>query len=269
MGASPSQVREDLSLFVGFVGSFVLRTVTAPAERWLRKSCGVCICGRGPHSGAVLATERGLTWREVQTRLDATGSNAQLMALAALRLLGWHLLQPVSFALIFFSWSDKINGLQIGLGAAVLTRELLYLLCALVATATRPAFLMVDPLATWFSGAQTEVIMYTLMPEKFLGWYLAGTDETRKRRFNSYCTAIILFDVCGLLALYFSFSGKSPLPAPLIACYLVSAVSFFTLPCLAVLVLLAEMTGLLPNGGVRGTAGAPLDVPLEPDSSPG
>eukprot|EP00434_Breviolum_minutum_P020131 symbB.v1.2.017751.t1/scaffold1390.1/size121990/8 len=237
-------------------------------EAWCRRACHICVCGRGSGEGAILASERGLTWREAKARLDA-GDEVQLIALAALRLLTWHWLQPVAYALLLYSWSDDAYfgqswNLQAVLAAAVLLREGMYFSCSLLALMRCPSFLLIDIAATWRSGARGEAFACVMMPEKFLGWYLQGARPSPNsiRRFNSYCGVILLLDGCSFLALWAGISGWTTRPpVPLIVCYSVTAASFLTIPLWATSILLARAAGILPGEGRRHDNDS-LDVPL-------
>lgn len=224
--------QEDICLLSAFLSAFVLRGGMGSVEKWLNSTFLICRWDRGPGASPILASERGITWREARARLDAR-YNTPLIALCAARLVLWHWLQPVSFVLIYFSWRDELHSeIQQLLALAVLLRETLYFLCSLVALLLSPAFLLADIGASWRSGARAEVIAYVLMPEKYLGWYLAES-EVARHRFNIYCAIVILLDLCGLMALWSSFSGRSELPAPLAGCYVVTTVSLLVPACWA------------------------------------
>ncbi|CAE8587984.1 unnamed protein product [Polarella glacialis] len=284
--ASPAAGRQEVSMVVGFLTSYVLRATSGALEAWLRKSCHLCICGRGHGSAAVLASERSLTWLEAKARLDAT-EDLPLLALAGLRLVFWHWLQPVAFALLLYSWSDDVyfgsdssspggsGRLQAVLACAVLVREILYFVCSVLAAAKRPAFLLIDVAATWRSGAKGEAIASVLMPEKFLGWYLLGAAPSAgaSRRFNLYCMSVLILDGCSLLALWAGLAGwTAQPPLPLAICYSVTTVSLLAMPCWAFILLALGWAGIHPDFGfgrrVHGLSGqaAPLDIPLEPTS---
>lgn len=267
MWLSPIQGRQDLGMLAGFFASYLLRGATSSFEKFCRTHCYVCICGRDSDASAVLAGERGLSWRVARTRLSGV-HDGPLIAVAALRLVLWHLMQPVCFFLILYSWSDKITSqLQQLLAVAVLLREILYLTCTLVALITSPAFLLIDIAGTWRTGAFGEVIVYVLMPEKFLGWYISGAEPAFRRRFNAYFTLVLMLDVCGLLALYLGAAGVAELPVPLAACYCVTTVSLLALPCWAFGLLLLRHLGALAAFPVPvdiGTsASVRLDMPTE------
>eukprot|EP00913_Durusdinium_trenchii_P009673 g9090.t1 len=72
-------------------------------------------------------------------------------------------MQPITYALLLYSWSDdayfgKTWNLQAVLAAAVLLREVLYFICTLFALVQCPAFLLIDLAATWRSGARGEAV---------------------------------------------------------------------------------------------------------------
>ncbi|CAE7237392.1 Slc4a1, partial [Symbiodinium necroappetens] len=113
------------------------------------------------YEAAVLASERGLSWREAKARLDAT-DDFQLNVLAALRLVFWHWMQPAAYVLLLYGWSDdpyfrSRSDFQVVMAIAVLVREVLYFGCTVLALVRCPAFLLVDVIATWRSGARGEV----------------------------------------------------------------------------------------------------------------
>ncbi|CAK9034129.1 unnamed protein product [Durusdinium trenchii] len=265
---TPEKAQQEVNLLVGFLASYAFRALTSSAEAWLRRTCHLCICGRLAREGAVLASERGLTWREAKVRLDSS-DDLQILALATLRLLAWHWMQPITYALLLYSWSDdayfgKTWNLQAVLAAAVLLREVLYFICTLFALVQCPAFLLIDLAATWRSGARGEAFACVMMPEKFLGWYMQGSvpSPLAVRRFNSYCAVVLLLDGCSVLALWAGLSGwTSRPPVPLLVCYSVTTLSFIAIPCWATSILLARATGVLPPVGHRNDSDS-LDIPL-------
>ncbi|CAE7946888.1 Slc4a10 [Symbiodinium sp. KB8] len=160
-GLSPAKTRQEISMLVGFLASYVLRGATSFVEGFLRRACHACVCGRGVAEAAVLASERGLSWREAKARLDAT-DDFQLNVLAALRLVFWHWMQPAAYVLLLYGWSDdpyfrSRSDFQVVMAIAVLVREVLYFGCTVLALVRCPAFLLVDVIATWRSGARGEV----------------------------------------------------------------------------------------------------------------
>lgn len=217
---------------MAFLSAFILRGGMGSLEKWVKRTFLICSWDRGPDASAILANERGVTWREARARLDAR-YNTPLVGLCAARLLLWHWLQPISFFLIYYRWSAELRSdVQHLFALAVLLRESLYFVCTLVALVLSPVFLLADIGATWRSGAQGEVIAYVFAPEKYLGWYLAET-EVARHRFNIYCAIVFFLDFCGLCALWSSLSGQSELPAPLAGCYVVTAVSLLVPACWA------------------------------------
>lgn len=243
---SPEQGKQELGLLVGFLSAYILRASTSFLEKWLIHNCQACTFGRS--GSAVLAVERGMAWSEASDRLG--GAQSEIVSLAACRLIFWHWLQPLCFAAIFYSWSKELSFLQLCLGCAVLARELLYFGCSLLALGLCPAYLLVDVMATWCSGARGETIAFVLMPEKFLGWYMLGQhpDSRAKKVYNIYFALVLLLDCCGLLALYAGYASWSPWPPlPIAACYGVNAVSALCLPIWATVLIIVQMNTRPPE----------------------
>jgi hypothetical protein len=65
-------------------------------------------------------------------------------AIAVLRLFFWHLMQPVLYIWILYSYYDQLDWSQQLLGACVGVREALYVLLLLWGVCYRPAFLLVN-----------------------------------------------------------------------------------------------------------------------------
>lgn len=257
-------------MLVGFLASYVLRGATSFVEGFLRRACHACVCGRGVAEAAVLASERGLSWREAKARLDAT-DDFQLNVLAALRLVFWHWMQPAAYVLLLYGWSDdpyfrSRSDFQVVMAIAVLVREVLYFGCTVLALVRCPAFLLVDVIATWRSGARGEAFASVMMPEKFLGWYLQGAvpSQAASRRFNSYCCAVLLLDGCSFLALWACFAGWTARPpVPIMVCYGITTLSLVAIPSWAFAIIAARAIGILPENGAQGRRSTDaLDVPL-------
>ncbi|CAJ1339988.1 unnamed protein product [Effrenium voratum] len=125
--------------------------------------------------------------------------------------------------------------------------QVLYFGCTLLALVHCPAFLLWDIAATWRSGARGEAFASVMMPEKFLGWYMQGSSPTQSaiRRFNMYCSLVLLLDICGLFALWAGLAGWTATPpVPLLICYSVTALSLLAVPLWAAVILAARAAGL-------------------------
>ena len=83
-----------------------------------------------------------LSWDEALKALDYKPCMGR--AVGALRLVFWHWMQPVMYAVTFYAYWDTIDSTQKTLGLVVGAREALYLLCTLVALWRKPIFLLVN-----------------------------------------------------------------------------------------------------------------------------
>lgn len=250
MSIKPLPSTGDIVSLIVFLASFVLRGTLSYIEKRFPggSQCSLHELGQGPRASAILANERGVTWREARARLDAR-SNLPLFALCFIRLVLWHWLQPISFCFIYNTWTyDLGSTFQQSLAIAGLLREALYFGCTLAALYSRPAFLLTDIGATWHGGARGEVIAYVLMPEKYLGWYLSDCQGSQ-RGFRVYCAIIVLLDLCSFIALCSSIFGSTDLPTPLALCYLVTSVSFLTLPFAFIFVVVLQRASCMPSSG--------------------
>ena len=155
---------------------------------------------------------------------------------AAVRLLLWHYMQPLMYAVAFFVYFDRIDTLQQRLGYAVLAREIYYLVQATAVVFYHPAYLLVSmpatlrddiqmsPLKYFYFRGSFGAFMYVIMPEKAVGAALATGVASLgyEGRGIPQCTSFLLYiigaatfllDLCGIAALLAAvFSGNMPLP---------------------------------------------------------
>lgn len=131
---------------------------------------------------------------------EANGLNHGRSVLAgAVKFLFWHVAQPMSYFLVFSTYSPELGDAQVWLGCAVALREAVYLLMVLACVCVNPAFLLVDVGASvslelrkeasrtsldddteeptkpgdYVSG-YTLLGLYAIAPEKFVAFALFG-----------------------------------------------------------------------------------------------
>lgn len=103
------------------------------------------------------------------------GWNANtLYAVAFLRLLFFHLLQPIAYIFVLWLYSDVISSLQLIFGCGVAVRECIYLLATIIALYVQPSFLLVNISAGWktksipLHARLLFILLYCTMPDKFV-----------------------------------------------------------------------------------------------------
>eukprot|EP00746_Dinoflagellata_sp_MGD_P138555 gnl/MRDRNA2_/MRDRNA2_72186_c0_seq2.p1 gnl/MRDRNA2_/MRDRNA2_72186_c0~~gnl/MRDRNA2_/MRDRNA2_72186_c0_seq2.p1 ORF type:complete len:280 (+),score=21.80 gnl/MRDRNA2_/MRDRNA2_72186_c0_seq2:85-924(+) len=119
---------------------------------------------------------------------------------ALVRLLFWHWMQPLAYAVVFYAYSDVLSGLQLLLGLAVLGREALYVLFTLLAMLLCPAYLLFSPVR----AQKRDAFMYFAMPEKFVVIVILNKLSCRCSLDKLACpvTSLIgLIDLCAVAAL--------------------------------------------------------------------
>ena len=129
--------------------------------------------------------------------LDELGWNQSTgISVALLRCFLWHLMQPVMYFWVLYSFGDKIDPLQTKLGYVVAAREAVYVLLVLYGACCRATFLLVNLNArsNWEARLQ-EKLMYVLAPEKTVVMMLMGEGFVRWTMF------IVACDCCGAAAL--------------------------------------------------------------------
>merc|ERR1711871_971117 len=124
-----------------------------------------------------------------------------------MRLLFWHLLQPIAYAVVLTAYASKISRTQFALALIVGGREISYVLVVLFALDVHPAFLLVDLTAdvrgmldngkcrksTVSGGALWERCFlprfaFVVMPEKWVLWTVR-----RFLRASVMCLLVSLF----------------------------------------------------------------------------
>lgn len=131
--------------------------------------------GLGSGEGATIdealgdSRDTGLSWGKAVQKSGLNGLGAVVVAM--LRLLGWHLMQPTLYWWALWSYWDIIDHLQLIFGVIVGVREGIYALLCFIAVCVRPAYLLVDVMATATSATPDKRIaiwLYVLAPEKFV-----------------------------------------------------------------------------------------------------
>jgi hypothetical protein len=116
------------------------------------------------------------TWEKAVQKNDGacTGSCAGLVAF--LRLVGWHLLVPISYLIFLALLYDEIDVYQLVFAIIVAVRMLISILFTLACTKINPAFLLVDVSASMkqtdaiphWDGGDTFLWLYLFAPEKYV-----------------------------------------------------------------------------------------------------
>jgi len=167
-----------------------------------------------------------------------------------IKLLLWHLLQPVMYIYVFLTAYSTLDTVQQRLGSFVLLRESLYLLALLACVVANPAFLLVDVSASarddprfgvHVHSGYTFLARYVLAPEKYVVGALFGTVKICGRKVADCWdwSVSYLFDLCALGALTAGVATDGGLPLVLFVGYAASAVAA------------VSITGVLLADGVK------------------
>jgi hypothetical protein len=167
-----------------------------------------------------------------------------------IKLLLWHLLQPVMYIYVFLTAYSTLDTMQQRLGSFVLLRESLYLLALLACVVANPAFLLVDVSASarddprfgvHVHSGYTFLARYVLAPEKYVVGALFGTVKICSRKVADCWdwSVSYLFDLCALGALTAGVATDGGLPLVLFVGYAASAVAA------------VSITGVLLADGVK------------------
>lgn len=162
------------------------------------------------------------SWNEEREKLGYTMRMAVVVSVA--RIVAWHLLQPLLYALTFYCYSDEMVGVELILGFCVLLRELIYTTTVFIAIRKKPAVFLYSPKVNSLENN----IFYIAMPEKFILWEL--DDEGCVGSLFVYFTCAC--DICALAALILAFSHHRQW-GPLMIGYGVTAVSGIVFLCVA------------------------------------
>jgi len=179
------------------------------------------------------------TWQEMRQRLNFRPRRLAC-ATSAIRLILWHYLQAFMSGLIFWAYSDLMDGVQFGFGFVFLYRDVSYLVVATYTAWKHPAFLLFAPgRATW-----GEFFMYVICPEKLLlmgvsGAFLPGRSKIGVVVFVVLYRASRLADLCGATAFIYGLAHHQMWPV-LAVTYSVPVASLaYSVTCLAVTFLTA------------------------------
>jgi hypothetical protein len=237
--------REVLLLFLGAALPFLLRALQSFGLGKVYKLCKKkAFDGQDPLQEAVLPTDKELVgsnkvmmddlasvyagsegWDKAVVDLGWHKNTAR--AVGVLRLLFWHMMQPVMYCWVFFSFSDQINERMYHLGLVVMAREVTYVGLLACGLCRCPAFLLVNLEANdevfyrWCCKA-----FYVLTPERTVTYMVV---PPRPAAF--IYTFLMVTDICGLFALLIGagtggFRGPPGVfPAPLAVGYGATAVA--------------------------------------------
>lgn len=159
------------------------------------------------------------SWTETRLRLGF-GKRRLAVAVSVLRILFWHLLQPLFYLLVFYTYTDRMESeLLLGLGFAVALRELTYVVVVFACIAFKPGIFLYAPVEN-HCGTN---MAYVVCPEKFLLTFLL-TDTG-----FFLCLPICVMDLCSFGALLIMLLNQLYW-WPLFVGYGVTAVSGLVIP---------------------------------------
>lgn len=142
---------------------------------------------------------------------------------SAMRLIFWHMLQPIMYAFLLYAYSDVINDIQLKLGLIVAIRECIYFISIIIILFTLPSFLLVDIRAEddWCKFICI-LLFYTLTPDKYIIAILIRMLQEKVSGktfgfayyfFEKLCLCILLLlslmDCCGTAAFIIGLMNKS------------------------------------------------------------
>lgn len=244
MAPAPADMRNAVVLTIGVLVPYVLR-LTQP----LMTRRGGCLCqcrasirrgeadaltapagavqrsGGAPGPTMEQVWDRAMTWGDAVRKMGMRRECA--IALAVVRLLCWHWLQPLMYAITLYAYGDQIDHTQLVLGSIVAAREVLYALLVLVALVVNPVFLLMDLRATWYVYSEQPLLRvlcvtaYGFAPSKVMWMTVIPRDShpTVVAVGNGLTT---LLDMCSIGALVAGLV-KHRLPLALGVGYVVTA----------------------------------------------
>jgi hypothetical protein len=162
------------------------------------------------------------------------------LVLGTMRLLFWHLLQPLVYFYVLWLHYADFDSLQRGFGVAVGVREAGYLLTTLLCACANPAFLLVNVGTSVRSKEKYDVrflLVYVFAPEKFVVSAFHSTCASKSdREYEDGCDAIpgylclaklflvsLCLDLCSVGALVASVRSVT-VPLPLVLGYAMTAI---------------------------------------------
>lgn len=142
-----------------------------------------------------------LTWEEAsekipdweKTRARNGQSQCHAIALASLRLLCWHLLQPVVSAVVYVYYWGCLGHMQHALGAMVLLREAMYFVMMVRCALNKPAVLLVDVAASAGDRNYLFLFSYVLSPQRVVLSVLFPTEDWACWLFSDICSCVALY----------------------------------------------------------------------------
>lgn len=181
-----------------------------------------------------VCSQRSSSWSDMLAKTGQTHCRATTLAL--LRLLLWHIAQPVGYFVAFAINVSELSGLQLCLATAVCAREVVYLLATVACVLICPSFLVVDVRGSVrntkdnyrsYENGVRFLALYVLAPDK----YVFGALFTSLIKFgvghgvmHLVCIFSGIADFCGVAALSAGFVSRF-LPPELAVGYAATALA--------------------------------------------
>ena len=150
------------------------------------------------------------TWAEA--RQDRGLTERQAMSSSVTKLVMWHWIQPVPYLFVFWVFQGGLEQNQQIVGSIVAVREILYLGATLLACASCPSFLLLDPFTLWNEAASradrwVRLLAYVLTPHNYVVLCLANRFRSRARLFVMVGAVQVVADFASCYALFDLLTG--------------------------------------------------------------
>eukprot|EP01043_Picozoa_sp_COSAG02_P001379 COSAG02_NODE_29_length_51136_cov_346.293317_14_plen_512_part_00 len=151
------------------------------------------------------------SWAEA--RGDRGLTERQAVSSSVTKLFLWHWIQPVPYLFVLHVfWNSLDYGVQRVVGSIVAVREMLYLGATLLACASCPSFLLLDPFTLWNEATTradrwVRLLAYLLTPHNYVVLCLANRFRSRARLFVMVGAVQVMADFASCYALFDLLTG--------------------------------------------------------------
>ena len=160
-------------------------------------------------------------------------STRQAKSVAIVRLIGWHLSQPIGFLVALFSAVCRVTAHQRDISCYIAVRELLYLVAVLRAAHMCPAFLLLSLRTTWQTTSRWSrrlgyLCAYVFAPHHYVIlclWRCGALADVTARVVTVFMVVSDCFGLCSL-GIFLKESSVVVPPKALLVGYSITAVGF-------------------------------------------
>jgi hypothetical protein len=161
---------------------------------------------------SVLEPQRRAQSSWAEARGDRGLTERQAVSSSVTKLVLWHWIQPVPYLFVLHVFWHSLDYVQQIVGSIVAVREMLYLGATLLACASCPSFLLLDPFTMWNEATSradrwVRLLAYLLTPHNYVVLCLANRFRSRARLFVMVGAVQVMADFASCYALFDLLTG--------------------------------------------------------------